>query len=203
MRISPDGDTLWSTTASGSSVVPAQGTAVHLLWGGNVITMDTVFPPIFTSHPADHQVIPGTELRLEAYAEGEPPIFYQWWHEGRPLPEARQPELVLDFSHPKLIGEYVLEASNQHGSIFSRPARVTVETRMLLSPKLAGNGTVLEVLLNAPEGLRYRVEGSSDGESWMPVLETDHYQNPSIISIPLQPEWDRQYFRVHSAPGLE
>jgi hypothetical protein len=111
-----------------------------------------------------------------------------------PLPGADQPELVLDFSRPEQSGEYLLQAFNPHGSVFSRPAAVTLESRMLLSPQLAGGETELRVLFNAPEGSRYLIEGSSDATNWRPVLEMHHAQNPAILSLPLRPEADRAFF---------
>jgi alpha-tubulin suppressor-like RCC1 family protein len=79
----------------------------------------TVLPPpqITTPPPARVVLAPGGSTTLSVAATGDGPLTYRWKHEGRLLPGATGPDLVLSGITRAQAGAYVVEVIDAHGVI--------------------------------------------------------------------------------------
>lgn len=107
--------------------------------------------PQFVQEPADHLLLSGTDLILQATALGRPPLSYQWRFNGKPIKGATDRVLALYGVGLAQAGRYsVLVTSAQ--SVESRQAEVAVvvnqpvtrvlaeKTKAVLKVQSAGNG---------------------------------------------------------------
>jgi hypothetical protein len=98
--------------------------------------------PAITVQPWDRRVAPGTNLMLGALAVGQPPLRYQWYCSGAPVPGATSNWLAFTNTHPAHSGGYQLVAMNDYGAVTSAVATLTVTVPAVrLTPLgLAANG---------------------------------------------------------------
>jgi hypothetical protein len=99
-----------------------------------------VFPPtaspVITQQPRSQSVDAGTNVLLEAQADGLTQLSYQWQLNGTNLPGATSPTLTVPSAQAADSGEYTLVVTNTLGLINSRPAILTVlePLRLLTQP---------------------------------------------------------------------
>jgi hypothetical protein len=91
-------------------------------------------PPTFTLPPSSIYSTPeGLSVSMNATASGTPPLSYQWFFEGAPLPGSTNKSLTLSNVQPGNAGTYLLTVSNAYG-------------------KITSDGSTLNVLSNATGG---------------------------------------------------
>lgn len=78
--------------------------------------------------PADVTVAQGERLELSTEVIGSPPLAYQWFHNGAPIPEATGPTWMIEAVQLEDAGRYQLRASNRVNAVTTREAVITVET---------------------------------------------------------------------------
>lgn len=76
-----------------------------------------------------------SNIALNAFAVGAPPLTYQWFHNGAPVPDSDTPNLRLLWIDYAAAGDYSVAVSNALGSITGLVAQVTVEDRSGVSGK--------------------------------------------------------------------
>ncbi|HXI52794.1 MAG TPA: immunoglobulin domain-containing protein [Candidatus Saccharimonadales bacterium] len=94
--------------------------------------------PRFTLEPYDQDARAGSEVYLQAVAEGGPPPGYQWWFQGQPLPGETRQILRLENVSPAQAGSYFVLASNNLGMATSHVAQLVVSAyapRFLAQPE--------------------------------------------------------------------
>jgi photosystem II stability/assembly factor-like uncharacterized protein len=94
--------------------------------------------PRFTLEPYDQDARAGSEVYLQAAAEGGPPPGYQWWFQGQPLPGETRQILRLENVSPAQAGSYFVLASNNLGMATSHVAQLVVSAyapRFLAQPE--------------------------------------------------------------------
>jgi hypothetical protein len=90
----------------------------------------TVLPldgaPIITRQPASVTVTLGQPVAFTVSAVGGPPLSYQWFFNGAPLPGAHSAELNLGPAESTAAGTYTVEVSNPFGFVTSELATLTL-----------------------------------------------------------------------------
>jgi hypothetical protein len=71
--------------------------------------------PRFTSQPQSVVVSGGMKIELNATALGDPPLTFQWWHNGAPLVGQISSSLVVASAGPDNAGSYFVVAHNGAG----------------------------------------------------------------------------------------
>lgn len=95
----------------------------------------------------------GDPLTLAAVAAGTPPIRFQWFKDGRPLPGQASGCLAVAAAGPGDAGQYRVEATNRLGATLSVPVAVTVLGRQLLgNPDLEQGPGQTAWVLDHPHG---------------------------------------------------
>ena len=78
--------------------------------------------PVITTQPIGNGTLSGGAVTLTADVVGGGSLSYQWYKDGLPLPNATDLSLALGEMKPWLIGDYVLKASNETGTVASNVA---------------------------------------------------------------------------------
>jgi hypothetical protein len=74
-------------------------------------------PPEIFVQPKHTWMVEGTPIVLEFQAEGSPPMHFQWFKDGLPLPEAMQPKLFLPHTDSDTEGRYYCTIENSCGMV--------------------------------------------------------------------------------------
>lgn len=131
-----------------------------------VVRLTVLAPPVLTAQPRSGFAPAGGRFELRVAATGDPPLSYQWFHEGAALPGATSPVLVLDPVERVHAGWYAVRVQNPVDSVWSEMARVDVVD----PPRLVGLGWTEEgdfqgQLIGEP-GRVYAIEVSPDLRQW-------------------------------------
>jgi hypothetical protein len=119
----------------------------------NVVVGNT---PRITIHPTDVTVLAGNTLELRVEAEGDAPLFYNWYFQGERIGYTNP---VLTLPNVNLIyeGEYYAVVSNYFGPVTSRTAMVTVLSPPVITSQPAdlstlpgSDGTLQVAVLGTP-----------------------------------------------------
>jgi len=86
----------------------------------------TVRDPLITQRPLGTNWIPGGMVALHTTAVGTPPLSYQWYHDGIPVPGAVSSSLVLQNLTGIEEGLYAVAVSNSYGRVTSVSAMLIV-----------------------------------------------------------------------------
>lgn len=167
-KLSPDGDLIWRDGPLGSNLIvhPETGTLFTLLENTLTRLPQAPAPPALFLTTQDQSVDAGADIKLEAIVEASPPAALQWRLNGERIAGATNQTLALPPFKAAMQGRYVLEATNKLGVIFSRPVRITLETRLLREPRLLAGGA-LEFWLGGDADRTYLVESSPDLQAWV------------------------------------
>jgi hypothetical protein len=92
--------------------------------------------PAIVLQPQGQTVAPGEYVALVVGAIGTPPLRYQWYQNGQPVPDATNRHLVIPSYGPDNAGEYVVRVANAAEAVTSLPASLWSD------PAAAGGGQV-------------------------------------------------------------
>jgi alpha-tubulin suppressor-like RCC1 family protein len=162
--------------------------------------------PVITSQPRSDTLFVGAKSALRATVTGSPPLTFQWWKDGSAVPGAAQSTLPFASVQFPDAGEYLLVASNSHGSVTSAPARLNVVARTLHFP---APGTVVNLsgallppdltnIIAIAAGQRHALALRDDETIAMwrngyPHLESDFFLDPLTNVVGIAAGWDRSY----------
>lgn len=90
------------------------------------LTVGPLRPVVITNQPADLLLTNGMTARWDAGVEGDPPLTWQWFKDGWPLPDATNAELLILSAAPCDTGLYSVRVANPTNSTFSSNAALTV-----------------------------------------------------------------------------
>ena len=82
--------------------------------------------PVITAQPQSQSSFAGSTAALHVNAIGTPPLAYQWFFGGTPVPDASTSNLVLTNPQLSQAGVYTVLITNVYGAITSAPATVAV-----------------------------------------------------------------------------
>jgi len=94
-------------------------------------------PPAIVTKPSPVSTFEGAAASFLVGATGAPPLGYQWYFNGVPLPGRTSQSLLLDGVTPSQAGQYGVVITNAFGSVTSAPVALLVE-------KPAGPAIVLQ-----------------------------------------------------------
>jgi uncharacterized delta-60 repeat protein len=101
--------------------------------------------PQITVMPVEQKVNAGLPASFTVVAGGNPPLTYQWTHNGAPVAGGTNSTLTLPVARPDLAGTYVVTVSNAAGSAASVPVS------LIVMPEAPGAGSV-DLSFNAAQG---------------------------------------------------
>ena len=150
--------------------------------------------PFWGLLPHDSVVQAGWTNEWTVLAVGAPPMSYQWYREGEPLPGETASRLILGpFAEP-VVTWYQVVASNAFGSITSPPVRLDarwlIPRRAIYDPYLqeylpAGHLTESEVV--SPDPIPVVLESSLAGGQ---IYYTTNGGTPDFTALPYDPRGD-------------
>jgi hypothetical protein len=82
--------------------------------------------PVILTSPQPLRVLEGSDVLLDVFAVGDPPLTYQWNLDDTPLPGATASSLSLAQVRLEDAGDYSVTVTNKSGSASSLPAALTV-----------------------------------------------------------------------------
>lgn len=178
-------------------------------------------PPMILEDPQDQVVCTGAgEVAFGVVAGGDEPLSFQWRHEGRDIPGATDPTLILTDIDPNDAGSYDVVVANpcDPNGIASAPAILTVLTappEITGAPQdqavCPGEAVSFSVTAEPPEGLSYQwrhngVElpgATGDTLTIDPVEPNDGGSYDVIVSNPCGPTTSTAAtLTVLSAPAI-
>jgi alpha-tubulin suppressor-like RCC1 family protein len=113
--------------------------------------------PAILQQPQPQTVWAGSQLELHVVATGLPPLAYQWYRNGAPLPGATAAAFTLAIPSRRDSGVYSVSVTNFAGSVLSSNALVTV----LVPQRLTGAAI-------QPDGAFTFYAGDADGALLLP-----------------------------------
>jgi hypothetical protein len=131
-------------------------------------------PPALSQEPQSLTVFFGASATFTVIASGTPPLGYQWFFNGAPIPGATADSLTIDNVQAPDAGAYSVVVSNAAGWVGSSPAELTIVLARFDAPVLEPLtlvGGYPHLTWSAIPGLRYQV--------WF----TDTLANPSWTSL--------------------
>jgi hypothetical protein len=98
----------------------------------------TNFPPSMVIQPSSQTVQAATDVRFSISAQGTPPLAFQWYVNGEPLPGGTESSLILVNAQPTNAGDYHVVVTNAAGFLVSSPARLSVAPAIPCVPQIPG-----------------------------------------------------------------
>ncbi|MCP5516166.1 MAG: VCBS repeat-containing protein [Verrucomicrobiales bacterium] len=118
--IQPDGGLLIGGYFSGFAGIPRQSLA-RLVCSGAPPSK-----PVIVVAPAGGSALQGASFSFTVEADGTPPLTYQWFFNGQPIPGATTPVLTLEDVQPSDVGSYSVSVANSVGETVSQAVALAV-----------------------------------------------------------------------------
>jgi hypothetical protein len=151
-----------ATLASWSGIDDGSAYPHPLFAAGTLAAAMTSAAPEILAQPASQTVVPGDKANFSVSAAGTPPLTYQWFFSGNPIPGATASSHALANAQAADAGAYAVVVANANGSLASSNATLAVLTA--LSP-----------IFN----FQFSPPGNQPGGPW--VLGNDFAVNSAIV----------------------
>jgi uncharacterized repeat protein (TIGR03803 family) len=122
--IKSSGGDLYGTTQSGGDVGVGTVFAVY---------PELLVAPVLRTQPYSQRVMAGTNVIFAATADGTPPLAWQWFFNGQPLPQETNAALQIPIVHTNAVGVYSVQVSNTFGSAASAPVSLELQLLQMLT----------------------------------------------------------------------
>ncbi|MCX8108012.1 MAG: immunoglobulin domain-containing protein, partial [Verrucomicrobiae bacterium] len=180
----------WGYDGSGQCTPPSGLPAVSAIAAAASYSLAIVqsLPPAISGQPQSLFANTGDTVTLVAAGNGTPPLAWQWYFNGEPVPWGTGPSLTITNLTLNNCGSYYVVLSNPYGQATSAVA--TVAIRVLDLKMVAG------LTIENPQGTSITVEWSEDLQSWNTLTN---------FVMPYSPyrfvDWDsvsrpRRYYRI-------
>jgi uncharacterized repeat protein (TIGR01451 family) len=128
-----------TTQRAGAYTVEVNNLAGSVLSSAAVLTIYST--PIVRAGPLHRTVYPGDNTTFSVVADGAPPLWYQWRHNGAPISTTTNATLLLTNVQPSQAGLYSVRVTNIYGAAVSTNATLTVITTpfIIQQPQLQAN----------------------------------------------------------------
>jgi len=144
----------------------------------DVVTVRVKEPPQITQEPQGGRFAPGSRVELSVQATGEPPLSYQWYRNGVPIPGATNATYVIANMATSDEGTYFCVVTNECGADTSASVSVTLTG---VAEQVSGYGVELWAVSPHPvtgvSSIVYRVLE----ESWVRLSVLDLYGRPLAV----------------------
>lgn len=87
---------------------------------------ETEHPPVIQFSPSDLTLKQGQRAEFKILVSSKPPVHFQWFYQGHPLPGETNQSLIVNHVQPLNQGCYQIEVSNQWGVATAPSARLAV-----------------------------------------------------------------------------
>jgi len=180
----------WGYNAAGQCTPPEPLGAVRAIAAANQYSLAIIetLPPVLVGQPASRLVSTGETITLVAAGNGTPPLTWQWYFNGQPVPWGTGPALTLTNIQIADCGAYQVELRNPYG--VARSDIATVAIRVLDLQMVAG------LTLENPPGTALRVEWSDDLQTWHPLTNLVLPYSPYRFVDWEAPQHPRRYYRI-------
>lgn len=150
----------WGYDGNGQCTPPADLSAVSAIAAAANYSMAIVevLPPVITGQPQSRLANTGDTVTFVAAGNGTPPLTWQWYFNGEPIPGATGPSLTITNLTLSNCGAYHVVLSNPYGQAISAVA--TLAIRALNLQMVAG------LTVENPPGTPITVEWSEDMQTW-------------------------------------
>ncbi len=139
--------------------VPPVAAAISTMESHGIALFDDG-PPRIVQQPRGVEGTIGGNALLFASAFGAPPLRYQWRRNGLPIPGETAPILAMDDLSFFDEGVYEVVVSNDHGSVVSDEARISLTTRAPSSARIAVAPHTLAPAIGSRATLTAHAEGT-------------------------------------------
>jgi len=181
---------------AGSYVVVVANVAGSVTSKVVLLTVRTAAPS-FLAEPASFSVLAGASAILSAVITGSQPLHFQWYFNGRALPNQTNSSLVLPKATPALAGSYYVTVTNAYGRIVSTTAQLIVD----VPPQPVRPLTNQVVQAGRNVTLAFPATGSSPiSYSWQFNGQTLADTNATLLISNIQTAWSGYYQVTASNP---
>lgn len=196
-KLDPNGAEIWKVKEGGKSIAVNQRDGVYLMLRDGTILkyLEDRMPPSIVTPPVGQLVSLGGTASLTATVSGAQPLSYHWRHDGVLMPGATNVSLTLTSFGPALSGDYALQVSNSWGVVISPEAVVLLDKRLLTSPTIPNTGE-FRVKLSGTPSVPYRIEASTDLNSWKLLTNVFAAGAPLELRLPRPPVFTNRFFRA-------
>lgn len=119
--------------------------------------LSVLVPPTVLTAPTNSEFLLGATARFSVTAQGTPPLSYQWYRNGEPVPQADRPVLEIPAVRLEDEGTYAVSVTNPGGRQLTPAARLTV----LYYPRVLASPT--DLVVGISNRATFRVEGAGSG----------------------------------------
>ena len=142
-------------------------------------------PPVVLTPPSSQEASLGQTVTFTASATGSPPLTYQWWFNGSPVPGAGTTWLQLTDVQLTQAGSYCLVITNAFGAVTSPPAELTVTALppVILTPPSSqiawldqSVAFTVSALGSPPLSYQWCLDGSPLAGAGSSLLQLNHLQ---------------------------
>ncbi len=137
------------TNSVNCEFLPGMVESLHPLDPSEYVNRVGIKKPAIAVQPQDQVAVEGygSVIRVKAFGY---PLDYQWYRNGKPIPNATSFELFIhEFDFGKRGGEYHVVVSNEKGNATSNPASVTTQSFNSMVLKQANQAPVFDGELDA------------------------------------------------------
>lgn len=94
-------------------------------------------PPVITVQPVSRQAFLGGVVSFSVETTGTPPLTFQWYRNGQPIPGATNPTLTLNPVRSTDAGNYKVSVTNVYGTTTSQEAALTLDVFVAITAQPA------------------------------------------------------------------
>ena len=134
-------------------------------------SLQLLFGPTITLQPVGTAIQEGDSIEFRVAAAGDPPLGYQWYRNGSPLPGQSGTVLRIPSATAADAGNYRVRVSNLGGSIFSDTITLTIVPPPLTLRASLVSGSLL-ISADAIPGNAYSLESRDQIETPWTLLDT-------------------------------
>lgn len=175
-------------------------------WELRSTTATVLSLPQIVQQPQSQTVTPGSEVVFTVQATGTGVLSYRWQKGEADLPGQNGASLRLVSVTAADAGTYRVVVSNAEGAVTSAEAVLTVQTvtpppelRVISAQALAGGR--FELRFKSEAGRDYRVESSTDLQTWTEAAQAAGVAIETAATMTLTPNEAGRFFRIRLGTG--
>lgn len=111
-----------------------------------------VLDPVISSSPGNQRFNAGDAALLETIVKGTPPLSYQWYRDGVPIPGATKSAILFSKMAASDAGVYSCSVTNQFGAVRTTNALITVNLAMPDAAWVNDTGAIVDALAEQVDG---------------------------------------------------